>query len=270
MPAGCGGRGWGAGGVERMWAVTVDELLEVLAREGEALVAAARRAGPGAPVPPCPGWRVRDLVRHVGNIHRWATGFVASGRGTFVPPPDERVADAELVGWFRAGHARLLAALSAAPADLACWSFLPGAVSPRHFWARRQAHETTVHRVDAEAAAGGGGAPVAAGVAVDGVDELLTGFHARERSRVRSPGREVTLGVRVTDGPGVCWRVVISDGPPRARRVSEVGEGSVDCVVSGPAEAVYLALWNRRGWRDGVSVVGDASVAELWRRTSAV
>ena len=25
----------------------------------------------GAAVPSCPGWSVRDLVVHLGNLHRW-------------------------------------------------------------------------------------------------------------------------------------------------------------------------------------------------------
>ncbi|MGP4111837.1 maleylpyruvate isomerase family mycothiol-dependent enzyme [Streptomyces sp. 4N509B] len=250
-----------------------EDFLEALAREGVLLIDAALRAGADALVPTCPDWRVRDLVLHQGNVHRWATGFVVEGRTAFAPLLAERVSDGELEGWFREGHATLLAALRQAPKDLECWTFLPGARSPRHFWTRRQAHETTVHRVDAESAAGGagvgggGGVAVGAEFAVDGVDELLTGFHARERSRVRS-ARERTLGVRTTDGPGACWRVVISDAPPRAERVEALAE-PVECEVSGPAEEVYLALWNRRPW-DGVTVTGDASVAELWRGMSAI
>ena len=121
---------------------------------------AVARADPGAAVPTCPGWAVRDLVRHMGGVHRWATGLRrrrahrrraarvwtrSSGAG-----PD----DAELADWLRQGCAALVAALGAAPADLECWSFLP-APSPLAMWARRQAHETAIHRVDAELAAGG-------------------------------------------------------------------------------------------------------------------
>ena len=41
-------------------------------------------------------------------------------------------------------------------------------------WARRQAHEHLVHRMDLEAAAGVPHAPVDTALADDGVDELLT------------------------------------------------------------------------------------------------
>jgi uncharacterized protein (TIGR03083 family) len=228
---------------------------------------AAGRAGVDAAVPSCPGWLVRDLVLHQGNIHRWATGFVAGRLTQFVPEPEERVPDGELVGWFRAGHGALVGALEGAPEDLECWSFLPGSPSPRHFWARRQAHETTVHRIDAELAAGGAVTAVSAEVAVDGIDELLTGFHGRERSRVRSE-RPCALGVRVTDRPGAFWRVLLSVEPPRVER----GEprGPVECEVSGRGGVLYQALWNRRPFGEGVTVAGDGALAELWRRTSAI
>ena len=39
------------------------------------------------------------------------------------------------------------------PTTCECWTFLP-APSPRAMWARRQAHETAIHRVDAQLAAG--------------------------------------------------------------------------------------------------------------------
>ena len=56
--------------------VQVAEHIAALRAEGPLLARAAERAGPDAPVPACPGWRMRDLVRHVGNVHRWATGYV--------------------------------------------------------------------------------------------------------------------------------------------------------------------------------------------------
>lgn len=245
----------------------IDDFLRTLAREGELFLAAAELAGADATVPTCPGWRVRDLVLHQGNVHHWATGFVAGGLTEFVPEPTERVADADLPGWFHAGHAALLRALRRAPADLACWSFLAGSPSPRHFWARRQTHETTVHRIDAELAAGGKVSPVAPDVAVDGIDELLTGFHARPRSRVRS-ARPRTLGIRVAGEPGARWRVVISDEPPRTAR--DAWQQPVECEISGTAEALYRTLWNRAPDDEAVTVTGDRAVARLWRELSTI
>ena len=41
-------------------------------------------------------------------------------------------------------------------------------------WARRMAHEALVHRVDAESVLGRPLAPAADGLAVDGINEILT------------------------------------------------------------------------------------------------
>jgi len=162
------------------------EFIETLAREGALLADAAESAGLDAPVPTCPDWRVRDLVLHTGAVHRWAASYVAErrmDRGGFDTSGPQ---DAELVDWYRQTHLRLVGALTDAPADLACWYFL-AAPSPLEFWARRQAHETTVHRADAEAALGPDPSPVDPAFAANGVDELLAGSAARSAPTGRAP-----------------------------------------------------------------------------------
>jgi uncharacterized protein (TIGR03083 family) len=170
-------------------------------------------------------------------------------------------ADPDLVGWLRDGVDRLVGDLRAAPADLACWSFLP-APTPLGFWARRQAHETAIHRADAQSALGDiDGYPV--GFAADGVDELLLGFFSRPRNRMRVEATR-TLQVRVTDADAA-WTVHI--GPEGAR--AERGATDADCTLLGPASEVYLALWNRRTV-DDLTVEGDRSLLDLWRQRATV
>src|SRR5260370_27003394 len=65
-------------------------------------------------------------------------------------------ADDVLLDWFRDGHASLVRALAAADPDLKCWTFM-AAPSPLVFWARRQSHETAIHRVDTQQAAAAAG-----------------------------------------------------------------------------------------------------------------
>ncbi|RMI93213.1 hypothetical protein BIU87_14820 [Streptomyces sp. ZS0098] len=237
--------------------------LEILEHEGRSLADAAEQAGPGAPVPACPDWRVRDLLRHTGVVHRWAAGFVADACPT--PRPMEEHPDldgTELLAWYRAGHRALLDTLREAKPDVECWTFLPGAESGLGFWARRQAHETAVHRWDAQAARGGDPTPVATDFAVDGVDELLRGFHARRKSRVRTPEPRV-LRIRATDADAV-WTVRLSQEPPVTARDAA---GDAECEVSGPAAELYVSLWNRLPVPE---VTGDHALAELWRETSAI
>jgi uncharacterized protein (TIGR03083 family) len=239
-----------------------DRFIETLDREGRLLAAAAEQAGTDAKVPTCPDWQVRDLLRHTGAVHRWAASYVREGRMEGRPPSDFPDLDgAELVDWYRESHRAIVDTLTGAAPDVVCFTFLP-APSPLEFWARRQMHETTVHRYDAQAALGGTPSPVEPGIAADGVDELLRGFHARPRSRVRTE-KPRTLRVRATDADAV-WTVRLSPEPPVTTRDDS---GDADCELSGTAEELYLALWNRV---PVPSVTGDRALAALWRERSAI
>ncbi|MBJ6637586.1 maleylpyruvate isomerase family mycothiol-dependent enzyme [Streptomyces sp. DHE7-1] len=244
------------------------EFLHALDREGRLLAAAAESAGTDAKVPTCPAWTVRDLLRHTGAVHRWAAAIVADGHTAPRPLPDGPDLDgAELVAWYRDSHRRLVETLAGAPAELDCWTFHPAPCpSPLTFWTRRQAHETAVHRHDAEAARGGQASPVSAEFAADGVDELLRGFHARPRSRVRTE-RPHVLRVRAVDaGPDAVWTVRLSDQPPVTSRDADA-DAEPDAELTGTAERLYLALWNRAPLPD---VTGDHALAALWRENSGI
>lgn len=245
----------------------ITTFVKTLEHDGQLLADLAERAGTDAPVPTCPPWRIADLLRHTGSVHRWAAGYVGEGRVERVDFPDApELAGAELLAWFREGHAALVHTLTEAPADVQCWTFLPTAApSPLAFWARRQAHETAVHRMDAEAALGLAYAPVKPEFAEDGVDELLTGFHARPRSRVRTPEPRV-MRVRAAD-TGAVWTVHLSSEP--ARTVRGATDDLVDCDVTGTAAWLYAALWNRLPL-EGPGVTGDQALARLWRETAAI
>ncbi|MFJ8145852.1 maleylpyruvate isomerase family mycothiol-dependent enzyme [Streptomyces sp. NPDC096048] len=237
--------------------------VEILDREGVLLAAAAESAGADAKVPTCPGWQVRDLLRHTGMVHRWAADIVAGGHTS--PIPDGGLPDLDgsaLLTWFREGHGQLVDTLADASPDVHCWHFMP-APSPLAFWARRQAHETTVHRIDAESARGGVPTGIGADFAVDGIDELLCAFHARPKSAVRTEEPR-TLRVRATDVPGAVWTVRLSTRPPETERGDA---GDTDCELTGPAARLYPALWNRLPFPE---VTGDASLAALWRAKSGV
>jgi uncharacterized protein (TIGR03083 family) len=239
------------------------EYIEVLDRQGKSLAHAASEAGLNAMVPTCPGWQVRDLLRHTGKVHRWAAAFVTEGYTSHHPgrPVPDGLEDTALLSWFDDGHTVLVEALRAAPGDLECWTFLP-APSARVFWARRQAHETTLHRTDAESARGAQPDGIGTELAVDGIEELLTGFHRRSGSKVRTdtPG---VLRIRAVDTDDV-WTLRLSETP----LVTERGAaGDADCEVSGPVTDLYLALWNRLPFP---AVIGDTALADLWRERSGI
>lgn len=248
--------------------VDVTEHIAAIGIQGRLLAEAAAFAGPDAAVPSCPDWVVRDLVRHQGGVHRWATSIVAEPRTQEWRVDLDQVAgawpsDDELIGWFGDGLDRLVATLSCADPGLECWAFL-AAPSPLAMWARRQAHETSVHRADAELAAGRPVTAVAPEFAADGISELLTCFITRPGGTLRAdPAR--TLRVRCADSPGE-WLVRIEPGrvaTSAADDVRQAATGTADCVVSGSADDLYLALWNRRD-TGSLTVSGEAGVLDLF------
>ncbi len=194
-------------------------LVDHLAEEGLRLATAASRAGWDAPVPRT-DWDVRDLVTHVGGVHRWAADVIRVGASDLDTPVGREVgrgpSDGELLEWFVMGHAALVSTLRAAPSDVEAGTFLP-APSPLHFWARRQAHETAIHRADADAACGQP-STFAAAFAQDGISEMLRGFAAR---RSMAGDREASIFLDPTDGPS--WLVTLDREQIQADTVEDVG-----------------------------------------------
>jgi len=242
-----------------------DEMLSALSREGALFATAINAVGVDAPVPTCPEWTVRDLVLHQGEVHRWAATVVAGAIPKPSAVPDDVVGevptDDMLADWLIAGLDGLIRTLRAAPADLAAFTFLNDAPPARKFWARRQLHETEMHRVDAESAAGAF-TPFEPASAEDGVDEMLTGFAPRKHTPLHADGAH-TLQIELTDSPRR-WRMTISEEPPRTDRLAAGDDSGADCTVSGTAADMYRALWNRA---DGnvLAVRGDRSVLDLFR-----
>ncbi len=219
--------------------------------EGAALVAAARAAGPDARVPSCPDWSVTDLLVHVGSVLRWQADIVDRRIAEPVfdwptPPADP----ADLIDWV-AGAVDLLAdTLAAAAPDAPMWTLAgPGTVG---FWLRRGAHETSLHRVDAELAAGSV-RPVDAVLAADALDEFLT-MVVGVRLRDRVVGAGESVHVHCTDTAGE-WLVRVTPDGPEVERVHAKG----DVAARGPASDLLLALRNRADL-DSVDVIGDAGV----------
>jgi uncharacterized protein (TIGR03083 family) len=240
--------------------VDIPAWITALRADGELLADAAASTSLDATVPGCPGWQARDLVGHIGRVHRWARTMVADritedGFGKYgeIMEGLEAPADDKLVDWFRTGHRDLVDTLATAPADLECFTFM-AAPTPLTFWARRQAHETAVHRVDAEQAANRP-STVDPGFAADGVDELLTGFLQRSRKPRTAEPRTVLVS-----SDGRHW--LVRFGPDAG--ATEVDEPQpADTTISGPADTMYLALWNRVPW-DGLTVSGADGLPELW------
>jgi uncharacterized protein (TIGR03083 family) len=243
--------------------LTLDDYLGAIADSGAALRMAAAAAGLDAPVPTCPGWDVRELVTHQGMVHRWAAANLRRDRDHRTSDSTAEAATVEdLLGWLSDGIAALLGTLRTTQDDAPAMVFLNDAPPPRRFWARRQAHETTIHSVDAIAARlgrwpGAADVVIPAGLAADGIDELLCGFITRSKGRLRST-EPFTIVVTAED-TGHAWSVRVSDEPA----VTTVGAADhPDAVLAGTAVQLYLGLWNRS---DEIAARGREDLLDLWR-----
>src|SRR6478672_10720088 len=247
--------------------LTVDDLLIISASESRKLADEADRVLLSDPVPTCPDWTVRQLVEHLGGVHRWAAAIVTRGLLQDLPAAEQTAFAAPtdggaLLPWYRDGARELINALKAAPDDLRAFVFLKGAPPAKHFWARREAHETAIHRVDVLAARLGrlpttAEASIATDFALDGIDELAAGFVPRRSSRLRTD-EPFRMTIAPTDAD-VAWTVAVSDQPPVVTRVADPTAHS---LITGTAAALYLGLWNRG---DDVAENGTVDALGHWR-----
>jgi uncharacterized protein (TIGR03083 family) len=227
------------------------------------------------PIPTCPEWTLRQLVTHVGRAHRWAAEITRTRSDAFIPfraVPDGKLPDdrADQPAWLRAGAARIVDAVREAGGDVV-WSFT-GPV-PAGFWLRRMAHETLVHRADAQLAAGAEPEPViAAEVAADAIDEwlmLLSGGLGNADERAKALPAGVVLHIHATDdelgGRGE-WMIRREAGGLTV----EPGHGKGDAALTGPAASLLLVLMRRRPVSDpAVTVYGDSAVVDGWLASTA-
>lgn len=244
----------------------IEQHIAVIGTEAELFAAAARRSDLDALIESCPGWTMRDLVRHLSEIHLWAAAHVARRTSKMWVDdlaelseswPDLALFwpdDDDLVDHYLATNANLVRELRSAPADLDAMTFLV-APSPLAMWARRQAHEISIHRLDAQSASGSM-TGFESRLAADGIDELLMAFAPRRNTLPIEDTK--TMAVHASD-VGDHWLVTMGpDGIDTERR-----DGPADLRLTGRAADVYPAMWNR-GIAPTIEIVGDQSVLRTW------
>ncbi|ONI82772.1 hypothetical protein ALI22I_40910 [Saccharothrix sp. ALI-22-I] len=230
-----------------------------LRTEYAALRAAAVAAGPDAEVPTCPGWMVKDLVDHLGLTHSWALRALHTAPDAERPRPDDRPSDwDELLGWWDTKFAELADTLADTTSNTPAWTF----IGPKTFgfWSRRQAHETAIHRLDAEHALHGAAVPSLlfdVEFAADGVDEYLTRMLVRA-AQLKPIERAGRVLFHAADA-GRAWEVRLTPGqPPEAGPITDSATHE-DATVAGTADALYRAVWGRPS---GAITSGDRSLLD--------
>ncbi|MEY9907642.1 uncharacterized protein (TIGR03083 family) [Catenulispora sp. MAP12-49] len=199
----------------------------------------------GRQVPSCAPWTLYELVDHLGNGNLWVATAVQEGHGR---NDQERTAPhdpASLHTWYLSTVEEITTALSADAATEA-WTF--SSLMPRTvgFWQRRRAHETRMHRWDAQNALGAA-EPFEPAFAVDAVSEVFELFAPRMVQRGLAAEPATALRLTATD-VGRSW---------------EHGPGEPVSEVAGTASDLALMLWGRIGTdASGLVWNGDREAGE--------
>src|SRR5215203_342179 len=134
--------------------LSFERYVDLVSSSGTRMMETVERAGFDAEVVTCPTWDGRALIAHQAMVHRWAAANIRGEDASAVPNQTEiRETVDDLGTYFRDGLDALVGALDAAPDELQGMVFLNDAPPAKQFWARRQAHENTIHMVDALSAA---------------------------------------------------------------------------------------------------------------------
>jgi uncharacterized protein (TIGR03083 family) len=239
--------------------------IEAVVEEGERVAGLAHDLAAGITpvrgdldvrIPWVPEWSARDLVGHLGTVHRWATAILRAGHTDRPAPEATQTPPADgLLDWYAVGLGELVTTLHSTPPDFPAWHMSPTAEKVAASWARRQAHELVVHRMDLEAAAGSAHAPVEPALAEDGVDELLTVVVPRWAHTEPLTSADATVAVTATD-TGRTWSVrgTVTVAPELT--------GAQGAHVQAPVRELLLHLWGRPA---DVSVDGDPAAEALLR-----
>jgi len=239
--------------------VDYGRLLDAITLEGELLARSAMGARGDLEVPGRPGFTVDETVRHTGSLYRRVLAWIRLGE-----PPDvwQRAPDDDdLIAFHTEGRRALVAELAAHAPDERCATFWP-ADRTYGFWRRRIAHDTTVHRVDVQAAIGPEVGTVDADFAADGIDEILLLWFGHWLAELGyTANAQGAVGIETA---GRAWMAILNPARSSARRVPAVDARAADAVITGSPMNIYLWLWGRVP-DQAVEFDGDIDAsAQLW------
>lgn len=249
------------------------EYLTAIGRESAALAAAADR-GLGPDVPSCPGWKVRDVVEHTGVVQRHKEQIVRE-RWIDAGPDRTNPPSSGLIEWFLKGSESLLATLADTDPTIPVFSWYPPDQSVG-FWYRRMAHETAIHRVDAELGHGIVN-PIEPELAADGIDEILTVMMEGCPDWATYTTTDQTLTIECQDRPDswslrfITWSGTGPESGDDYRDEPGFLFETVDqptTVIRGGAGDLDLFLWGR-GPKAALTITGDGRLVDTLRAIAA-
>ena len=134
---------------------------------------------------------------------------------------------------------------------------------PASFVRRRVAHETAIHRWDAQNAAGhpDGFEPA---VAVDGIDEMMELWIPRAFNLGQFGGRGQTIQLEGIDGDA-SWLITVEADRTEWRR----GHNGADVSARGRLGDLYLFVWSRLDPAE-LEVRGELEMLRRWQEAARV
>ncbi|MEV4259802.1 maleylpyruvate isomerase family mycothiol-dependent enzyme, partial [Spirillospora sp. NPDC049652] len=174
---------------------------------------------PGATVPTCPDWTLRQLVEHIGTaLPGVAETIEKRAREPLHRPVPDGMGPGDWEAWLSDGAERLVAAVE--NADEPVWSPF-GEDVPADFWLRRLLHDTTVHHADAAITVGADWSlnpDLAADGIAEGLDLVASPVVAELNPRIaRLRGDGETLMWRPAETDLPAWLVTRTPAGPRVR-----------------------------------------------------
>lgn len=235
------------------YALPLPRYRELMARDFSVLHEMAGEALT-VPVPSCPGWTGEDLARHTALVFLQKAETMRTGikpKGRWLP---EELLRLDALPLLEEGYNQVVEQFDTHdPADPA-ESWVPDDQTVG-FWIRRLAHETSMHRHDAETALE---RPVAIDeeLAIDGIDEVLTVMLGRG-----APDESASGSTVVIQSSGKFWSAILE---PESVSILWEDSSSPEGRISGGASEVLLWLWGRGPLPAGSA--DNAAVVELRTR----
>ncbi|MEZ0065208.1 uncharacterized protein (TIGR03083 family) [Streptacidiphilus sp. MAP12-20] len=240
------------------------QLITLVAERSAAFRAAlGTEADLGAPVPSCPDWSLRDLVAHLGMVHRFWAATVTAGPADGPQPEENFVFELpqereQVLAWSAESTDLLLSALRATDPERGCWTWWGRADAPQTAGAvaRHQVHEALVHTYDAQLSIGRV-EPLPGVIALDTVDEFL---HVACGASGAWPHEPVLVALHAEEGPA--WLLSLSAEGARTRPLapgSDEAASTATVSARGTASDLALALYGRVPL-DTLKIEGERSV----------
>ena len=230
------------------------EHIEAVEQQTSAFARALMKADADAQVPTCPDWTVRDLAKHVGGVLGFWSHVLAEGMGRPKPDFPEDPGPAPTM-WFTTVASALVGELRAASPDTEVYTWNPNDHSAG-FVARRMAHETAVHRFDAQTAIDAPQAIDPPALAADGIEEIFVMVDAWPES---GRGEGQTLHLHSAEGNE--WLIAMNPDGLDIKREHAKG----DLALKGAVSDLELLLYDRPPLGE-VERFGDDAVLDAWYR----